>query len=113
LTLQRLICHQSHMSRENVALFTQAISRNPDLNRRISEAGTDISKWVAIAGEVGFEFTPSEFADAVSQTLGRTVTESNAVDEFLGAQYKLGDLELRRKTLDAVVGGLRREHSSL
>ena len=96
------------MSRENVALFSQAISRNPDLNRRISEAGTDINKWVAIAQDVGFEFTPSEFAEVVSQTLGRTVTERNAVDEFLGAQYKLGDLEVRRKTLDAVVGGMRR-----
>ena len=101
------------MSRENVALFSQAISRNPDLNRRISEAGTDIDKWVTIAQDVGFEFTPGEFADVVSQTLGRTVTPGNAVREFLGAQYKVGDLELRRKTLDAVVGGARRYISNL
>jgi hypothetical protein len=96
------------MSRENVALFSQAISRNADLNQRISQAGTDVQKWVAIAGDVGFEFTPDEFAAVVSETLGRTVTPANAVQEFLGAQYKLGDLELRRKTLDAVVGGARR-----
>jgi hypothetical protein len=96
------------MSRENVALFSQTLTRNPDLSRRISGAGTDINKWVAIAQEVGFEFTPSEFADVVSETLGRTVTEDNAVNEFLGAQYKVGDLELRRRTLDAVIGGARR-----
>jgi predicted ribosomally synthesized peptide with nif11-like leader len=101
------------MSRENVALFSQAISRNPDLNRRISEAGTDINAWVAIAQDVGFEFTPNEFADVVSQTLGRTVTTGNAVREFLGAQYKVGDLELRRRTLDAVVGGARRMITNL
>jgi hypothetical protein len=97
------------MSRENVALFSQAISRNSDLNRRISEAGTDVDTWVTIAREVGFEFTPDEFAGVVTETLGRTVTPANAAREFLGAQHAVGDLELRDKTLDAVVGGARRK----
>jgi predicted ribosomally synthesized peptide with nif11-like leader len=101
------------MSRENVALFSTAISRNPDLNRRISEAGTNTNEWVAIAGEVGFEFTADEFASVVGQTLGRTVTPANAVREYLGAQYKVGELDLSRKTLDAVVGGARRGISNL
>lgn len=96
------------MSQENVALFSQAISKDADLNKRVSQAGTDVQKWVAIAAEVGFEFTPEEFAAVVSETMGRTVTPANAVNEFLGAQYKLGDVELRRKTLDAIVGGRRR-----
>lgn len=95
------------MSRENVAFFSKAISKNPDLNRRISEAGTNVNEWVAIAADVGFEFTAEEFASVVGQTLGRTVTPSNAVREYLGAQYKVGDLELSRKTLDAIVGGMR------
>jgi predicted ribosomally synthesized peptide with nif11-like leader len=96
------------MSRENVALFSQAISKNPDLNRRISEAGTNVDQWVDIARDVGFEFTADEFAFVVGQTLGRTVTTANAVHEYLGAQYKVGDVELSLKTLDAVVGGVRR-----
>jgi predicted ribosomally synthesized peptide with nif11-like leader len=100
------------MSRENVALFSQAISKNPELNRRISEAGTDINEWVTIASDVGFEFTAEEFAAVVGQTLGRTVTTKNAVHEYLGAQYKVGDLELRRKTLDAVIGGARRTNTN-
>jgi phosphotransacetylase len=100
------------MSRENVALFSQAISKNPDVNRRISGAGTDVDKWVAIAQEFGFEFTAEEFADVVGQTLGRKVTPTNAVREYLGTQYKVGDLELSRKTADAIVGGSR-WHSAL
>ena len=95
------------MSRENVAFFSKAITKNPDLNRRISEAGTNTDEWVVIAADAGFEFTAEEFASVVGQTLGRTVTPSNAVREYLGAQYKVGDLELSRKTLDAIVGGRR------
>jgi Nif11 domain len=95
------------MSQENVALFSQAISRNPEISRRIGEAGTDVGAWVKIANEMGFEFTAEEFAAVVGQTLGRSVTPANAVREYLGAQYKLGDLELGRKTLDAVLGGRR------
>jgi hypothetical protein len=100
------------MSRENVALFSQAVSRNPDVNRRISEAGTNVGEWVSIAAEFGFEFTAHEFADVVGQTLGRKVTPTNAVREYLGTQYKVGDLELSRKTADAIVGGSR-WHSAL
>jgi len=95
------------MSRENVALFSQAVTRNPEISRRISEAGTEVNAWVKIAGEVGFEFSAEEFAAVVGETLGRTVTPANAVREYLGAQYKLGDLELGKKTLDAVLGGRR------
>lgn len=101
------------MSRENVALFSQAISRNPDLSRRISEAGTDVSKWVTIARELGFEFSPDDFAAVVGETLGREVTPANAAREFLGAQHTVGDLELRGKTLDAVIGGARRVMTNL
>jgi predicted ribosomally synthesized peptide with nif11-like leader len=101
------------MSRENVALFSQALSRNPDLNRRLTEAGSDVQKWVSIGKEAGFEFTADEFASVVGETLGRTVTPANAAREFLGAQYKVGDLELRQKTMDAVVGGRRRFISNL
>ena len=96
------------MSRENVALFSQAITRNPEVSQRISKAGTSVDAWIAIARDVGFEFTADEFAQVVGQTLGRTVTSENAAREFLGAQYQLGDLELRRKTLDTVMGGARR-----
>jgi predicted ribosomally synthesized peptide with nif11-like leader len=95
------------MSRENVALFSQAITRNPEISKRISEAGTDLSAWVRIAKETGFEFSAQEFTAVVGETLGRTVTSDNAVKEYLGAQYQLGDLELGRKTLDAVLGGRR------
>lgn len=101
------------MSRENVALFSQAIGRNPNLNKRISEAGTSVDEWIAIARETGFEFTADEFAAVVGQTLGRTVTPDNAVQEYLGAQYKVGDLELRRKTMDAIMGGARRMITNL
>lgn len=101
------------MSRENVALFSQALSRNADLNRRISNAGTDVTEWVTIARDIGFEFTPEEFASVVTETLGRTVTPANAAREFLGAQYAVGDLELRGRTLDAVVGGRRSVISNL
>ncbi len=100
------------MSKENVALFSRSISKNPELNRRISEAGTSVDAWVGIAREVGFEFTPDEFASVVGETLGRTVTTSNAVREYLGARSKVGDLELSRKTLDAIVGGRRLLHTS-
>jgi hypothetical protein len=68
------------MSQENVALFSVAISKDADLNTRVSQAGTDVQKWVAIAAEVGFEFTPEEFAAVVSETMGRTVTPANAVN---------------------------------
>jgi predicted ribosomally synthesized peptide with nif11-like leader len=95
------------MSKENVALFSKAISRNPELNRRVSESETTVDEWVQIAREAGFEFTGEEFASVVSQTLGRTVTPANAVREYLGAQYKVGDLELSKESLDAVVGGMR------
>ena len=93
------------MSRENVALFSKAVGRNEDLKKRITGADATAEAWVRIASDVGFEFTADEFASVVGETLGRTVTPATAVREYLGAQYKLGDLELSRKTLDAVVGG--------
>jgi predicted ribosomally synthesized peptide with nif11-like leader len=96
------------MSRENVALFSKAIGRNPDLNKRVSAAAATTDAWVAIAREVGFEFTAEEFAAVVGETLGRSVTTGTAVQEYLGAQYKVGELELSRKTLDAIVGGRMR-----
>jgi predicted ribosomally synthesized peptide with nif11-like leader len=96
------------MSRENVALFSKAITKNPTLNSRISEAGTDTDRWVTVAREAGFEFTPDEFAAVVSQTLGRTVTAAHAAREYLGAQYEVGTVELNDKALDTVAGGLRR-----
>jgi hypothetical protein len=96
------------MSRENVALFSRAIGKNQELNKRIREAAATVDAWRTIARETGFEFTPEEFASVVGETLGRSVTPANAVREYLGAQYQVGDLELSQKSLDAVVGGRRR-----
>lgn len=93
------------MSKENVALFSKAINKNSDLNKSISEAEATVEAWVKIAFEAGFEFTPEEFAEVVGETLGRTVTTSNAVREFLGARYTMGDAELGQRALDSVVGG--------
>jgi predicted ribosomally synthesized peptide with nif11-like leader len=95
------------MSKENVALFSRSLGRNPDLNQKISEAAPTVEAWVAVARDAGFEFTREEFVSAVGETLGRVVTPATAVQEYLGAQYKVGELELSRKTLDAIVGGRR------
>jgi predicted ribosomally synthesized peptide with nif11-like leader len=100
------------MSKENVAFFSRAISRNADLNKRVTEAEPTMEAWVKIAQEAGFEFTPEEFAEVVGETLGRSVTTSNAVSEYLGARYTLGDGELSEKALNYVSGGMiNRFHS--
>lgn len=93
------------MSKENVVLFSRAITKDPVLNKRVSEAETTTDTWVQIAREAGFDFTAEEFADVVGETLGRQVTTKNAVHEYLGAQYKVGDVELNDKALDAARGG--------
>jgi predicted ribosomally synthesized peptide with nif11-like leader len=93
------------MSRENVVLFSKAITTNPDLNTRIASAEGTVEAWVEIARDAGFEFTPEEFASVVGETLGRTVSTADAVREYLGAQYEIGSAELGQAALDTVVGG--------
>jgi predicted ribosomally synthesized peptide with nif11-like leader len=93
------------MSRENVVLFSKAITTNPDLNTRIANSESTVEAWVAIARDAGFEFTPEEFASVVGETLGRTVSTADAVREYLGAQYEIGAAELSQAALDTVVGG--------
>jgi hypothetical protein len=93
------------MSKENVVLFSKAINRNSDLNTRIADAAPTVDAWIKIAHDAGFEFTAEEFADVVGETLGRKVDVANAVREYLGARYTVGDEELSRRALDSVVGG--------
>lgn len=93
------------MSKENVALFSRAITKNASLNQRILEAEPTIEAWREIARDAGFEFSAEEFAAVVGETLGRTVTTQNAVREYLGAQHDVGDVELSERALDAIVGG--------
>ncbi len=93
------------MSRENVVLFSKAITTNPDLNTRIASAEATVEAWMAIASDAGFEFTPEEFASVVGETLGRTVSTADAVREYLGAQYEVGSVEFSQAALDTVVGG--------
>jgi hypothetical protein len=93
------------MSKENVALFSRAITKNANLNQRILEAEPTTDAWIEIARDAGFDFTADEFAAVVGETLGRTITPQNAVREYLGAQHDVGDVELSERALDAVVGG--------
>jgi predicted ribosomally synthesized peptide with nif11-like leader len=93
------------MSKENVALFSKAINKDSKLNARISQAEPTVEAWVRIAHDAGFEFTAEEFADVVGNTLGRNVTVANAVKEYLGTRYTVGDAQLSERALDAVVGG--------
>lgn len=97
------------MSRENVVLFSKAITTNPDLNERIASAEVTVEAWVAIARDAGFEFTPEEFASVVGETLGRTVSTTDAVREYLGEQHIVGEAELNRAALDHIIGGARRQ----
>jgi predicted ribosomally synthesized peptide with nif11-like leader len=100
------------MSRENVALFSKAIAKDPALNARISSAATTTDAWVQIAREAGFDFTSHEFAEVVSETLGRRVTPPDAVKEYLGARYT-ADAELGDRALEAVAGGALKLGSGL
>jgi hypothetical protein len=93
------------MSKEDVVFFSRAISKYPDLNKRIAEVEATMDAWVKIAYESGFEFTPDEFASVVGETLGRKVTTENAVKEYLRAQGEIGAGELNQRALDRVVGG--------
>jgi len=92
------------MSLENVVLFSKAIGKDSALNARISSAAPTIEAWMQIAGDAGFEFTPHEFAEVVSETLGRRVSPQDAVREYLGARYT-GDEELGDRALESVAGG--------
>lgn len=94
------------MSKENVVFFCRAISKYPDLHKRIGGAEEKIDTWVQIAHESGFEFSPDEFASVVEETLGRKVTKEDAVKEFIRAQEEIGEAELNQKALDKVVGGM-------
>jgi hypothetical protein len=99
------------MSKENVALFSRAITKNATLNQRILEAEPTTDAWITIARDAGFEFDAAEFAAVVGETLGRPVTPQDAVREYLGAQHDVGDAELSDRALDAVVGGLAASRS--
>jgi len=92
------------MSLENVVLFSKAISKDSDLNARISSAAPTVDAWIQIAREAGFEFTAHEFAEVVSETLGRRVNPQDAVREYLGARYT-GSEELGERALEGVAGG--------
>jgi predicted ribosomally synthesized peptide with nif11-like leader len=92
------------LSKENVALFSKAVTTNPDLGKRIAEADPTTEAWIEIAHEAGFEFTAQELASVVGETLGRSVSPENAVHEYLGTQLEVGAAELSNRALDAVVG---------
>ena len=62
-----------------------------------------------VARDAGFEFTPEEFASVVGETLGRTVSTTDAVREYLGEQHIVGEAELNRAALAHIIGGARRQ----
>lgn len=92
------------MSKENVALFIKAANKNEDLIRQITKKDRT-ADWVAVAQKAGYEFTAAEFAEVVSDTLGRPTTPDNAVREYLLAQNTMAKGEMSQAVLEGVVGG--------
>jgi hypothetical protein len=92
------------MSKENVALFIKAANKNEDLIRQITKKDRT-ADWVAVAQKAGYEFTAAEFAEVVSDTLGRPTTPDNAVREYLLAQNSMAKGEMSQAVLEGVVGG--------
>ena len=93
------------MSRENVVLFIQTANKKPELNERLAQK-QNTTDWVKIADEAGFEFTADEFCSVVEETIHKSVTPQNAVQEYLSTQQSVGSAELGHQALEAVVGGV-------
>jgi len=87
------------MSKENVALFTQAIGRNEELRAQVSAVGS-VDDCVRVAHREGLEFTPEEFRSVIEDALGRKATMDGALSEWMKATS-----ELSEKILEQVTGG--------
>lgn len=94
------------MSRENVVLFIKTANKKPELNERLAQKQST-ADWVKIADEAGFEFTADEFCSVVEETIHKSVTPQNAVQEYLSTQQSVGSAELGHQALESVVGGMK------
>jgi predicted ribosomally synthesized peptide with nif11-like leader len=75
------------MSKENVALFIKHSNKHSDLQNQM-EQSNKTTEWVDIGRQAGFDFTAREFADVISEALGKKMTEGDAVPGvFDGAAY--------------------------
>jgi predicted ribosomally synthesized peptide with nif11-like leader len=95
------------MSKENAVLFIKAANRKPALNARLV-ASEDLSEWVDIARDAGFEFTADDFVAVLEETTQKKITKNNAVPEFLLVREAIGAGELSRRALYAFIGGIAR-----
>jgi len=93
------------VSRENVVLFIKAANKKPELNEQLAQK-QNTADWVKIADAGGFEFTADEFCSVVEETIHKSVTPENAVQEYLSTQQSVGSAELGHQALEAVVGGM-------
>lgn len=97
------------MSKENAVLFIKAANRKPALNARLVASG-ELSEWVEIARDAGFDFTADDFVAVLEETTQKQkkITKENAVPEFLLVREAIGAGELSRRALYAFIGGIAR-----
>jgi hypothetical protein len=74
------------VSKDNVALFLQAVAEDADLNQRLGDAERTAAGWVEVALDAGFELEATHLKRFIEDLLGRGVSEERMIEDFLAAQ---------------------------
>lgn len=87
------------MSKENLIQFFGSVSKKPELEKELNEAGNSADKWVAVGRSAGFEFTKGDLKDFISEALDKEVDEGSMLEAYLSSEA------LSEAELDQVAGG--------
>jgi predicted ribosomally synthesized peptide with nif11-like leader len=90
------------MSRENVLRFLDKVTRNEELNTKISGVEPQASAWAKVAGEEGLAFSVDDFRDVAEAVLEKKLEGEDFVKQLLAGEGELSD-----EQLEGVAGGAR------
>ncbi len=96
------------MTKKNVALFIEALTKDQPLNEKIGGAQPTINAWTNVAKEAGYEFTDEDLFVVMRKAIEQEDIEAEKIiPAFLDAQSELDDSQL-----DQVSGGARSGRST-
>ena len=79
------------MSKKNVALFIEAVTKKRDLNEQLAGAKPELSAWTKVANAAGFQFSDDDLHVVLQKVLDRQVSASSIVAEFVAAQSETSE----------------------
>jgi hypothetical protein len=88
------------MSKADAARFIEHGRRDPLVVQQLGRVPQTATAWVAVAANLGFDFTIDEFRESAQEKLGRALPDDTFVRDLPAPDGELPDAEL-----DAAAGG--------